>query len=96
MGIDLKEQKITQPLLCALEGADNEADIREKVTRIADNPELGREVLEFVKSRGGIEKSALKVDQFIQKAIGQLDFLPEGTAKDRLVTIARFVGERGR
>ena len=52
--------------------------------------------LEFVKSRGGIEKSALKVDQFIQKAIGQLDFLPEGTAKDRLVTIARFVGERGR
>lgn len=96
VGIDLKEQKITQPLLCALEGADNEADIREKVTRIADNPELGREVLEFVKSRGGIEKSALKVDQFIQKAIGELDFLPEGTAKDRLVTIARFVGERGR
>ncbi len=96
VGIDLKEQKITQPLLCALEGADNEADIREKVTRIADNPELGREVLEFVKSRGGIEKSALKVDQFIQKAIGQLDFLPEGTAKDRLVIIARFVGERGK
>ena len=80
----------------ALEGADNEADIRGKVTRIADNPELGHEVLEFVKSRGGIEKSALKVDQFIQKAIGQLDFLPEGTAKDRLVTIARFVGERGK
>ena len=41
VGIDLKEQKITQPLLCALEGADNEADIREKVTRIADNPEPG-------------------------------------------------------
>ena len=88
--------EFARPLLCALEGADNEADIREKVTRIADNPELGHEVLEFVKSRGGIEKSALKVDQFIQKAIGQLDFLPEGTAKDRLVTIARFVGERGR
>ena len=28
VGIDLKEQKITQPLLCALEGADNEADKR--------------------------------------------------------------------
>lgn len=96
VGIDLKEQKITQPLLSALEGADNEADIRGKVVRIADNPELGREVLEFVRSRGGIEKSALKVDEFIGKAIGQLDFLPEGPAKDRLVTIARYVGERGK
>ncbi len=96
VGIDLKEQKITQPLLCALEGADNEADIRGKVVRIADNPELGREVLEFVRSRGGIEKSALKVDEFIGKAIGELDFLPEGPAKDRLVTIARYVGERGK
>ena len=96
VGIDLKEQKITQPLLSALEGADNEADIRGKVVRIADNPELGREVLEFVRSRGGIEKSALKVDEFIGKAIGELDFLPEGPAKDRLVTIARYVGERGK
>lgn len=96
VGIDLKEQKITQPLLSALEGADNEADIRGKVTRIADNPELGREVLEFVRSRGGIEKSAIKVDEFIGRAIGELDFLPEGPAKDRLVTIARYVGERGK
>lgn len=96
VGIDLKEQKITQPLLCALEGAENEADIRDKVTRIADNPALAGEVLSFVKDRGGIEKSALKVDEFIQKAIGQLDFLPESAAKDRLVTIARYVGERGK
>ena len=96
VGIDLKEQKITQPLLCALEGAENEAGIRGMVVRIADSPDLGREVLEFVRSRGGIEKSASKVDEFIQKAIGRLDFLPEGPARDRLVAIARYVGERGK
>ena len=96
VGIDLKEQKITQPLLCALEGAENEAGIRGMVVRIADSPELGREVLEFVRSRGGIEKSASKVDEFIQKAIGRLDFLPEGHARDRLGAIARYVGERGK
>lgn len=96
VGIDLKEQKITQPLLCALEGAPEAEDIRSKVTRIADNPELGREVLEFVRRRGGIEKSALKVDEFIGRAIGMLDFLPEGPAKKRLVTIAKYVGERGK
>lgn len=96
VGIDLKEQKITQPLLCALEGAENEADIRDKVTRIADNPALAGEVLSFVKDRGGIEKSAVKVDEHIEKAIGLLGFLPEGPAKDRLVTIARYVGERGK
>ncbi|MBQ9410281.1 MAG: polyprenyl synthetase family protein [Bacteroidales bacterium] len=96
VGIDLLEQKITQPLLCALEGAPEQADIRSKVTRIADNPELAGDVLAFVKARGGIEKSALKVDEFIEKAIDKLDFLPEGPAKKRLVTIARYVGERGK
>ena len=96
VGIDLKEQKITQPLLSALEGAENEADIRDKVVRIADSPELCREVLEFVKSRRKKKKSALKVDHFIEMAIGQLDFLPEGPARNRLVTIARYVGERGK
>lgn len=96
VGIDLKEQKITQPLLCALEGAEDEARIRGMVVRIADNPALAGDVLAFVKSRGGIEKSALKVDEFIGKAMGQLDFLPEGPAKDRLIRIARYVGERGK
>ena len=96
VGIDLKEQKITQPLLCALDGDPEEADIRNKVIRIADNPELGNEVLDFVKSRGGIKKSALKVDEFIQKALDKLGFLKDGPAKERLVSIARFVGDRGK
>lgn len=98
VGIDLKEQKITQPLLCALESASKEEaeDIRHKVTVIAEHPELAKDVQDFVKSRGGIEKSALKVDEFIEKAIAQLDFLPAGEPKDRLIAIAKYVGERGK
>lgn len=94
VGIDLKEQKITQPLLCALEGAPEEAEIRSMVTRISDNPELGHAVREFVIRRGGVDKAALKVDEFIGRAVSCLVFLPEGPAKDRLLKIARFVGDR--
>ncbi|MBR1887126.1 MAG: polyprenyl synthetase family protein [Bacteroidales bacterium] len=94
VGIDLKEQKITQPLLCALDGAPEEAEIRGMVTRISDNPELGHAVRDFVISRGGVDKAALKVDEFIGRAVSCLDFLPEGPAKDRLLKIARFVGDR--
>ena len=94
VGIDLKEQKITQPLLCALEGAPEEAEIRGMVTRISDNPELGHAVRDFVIRRGGVEKAALKVDEFIGRAVSCLDFLPEGAARDRLLKIARFVGDR--
>lgn len=94
VGIDLKEQKITQPLLCALDGAPEEAEIRGMVTRISDNPELGHAVRDFVIRRGGVDKAALKVDEFIGRAVSCLDFLPEGPARDRLLKIARFVGDR--
>ena len=50
VGIDLKEQKITQPLLCALEKASSEevAEIRGMVKSIQDNPALAADVRAFV------------------------------------------------
>lgn len=96
VGIDLKEQKITQPLLCALEGlAPEEASvIREKVTRIADQPELAREVRAFVHARDGVQKATEVMESFIQKAIDCLSCLDESASKQYLKQLALFVGER--
>lgn len=98
VGIDLREQKITQPLLSALAevNADQAARIRGKVTRIAEHPELEQEVRDFVLSHGGVEKCAMKVDEYIDKAIAILDFLPDGEPKARLIKMARHVGDRGK
>jgi len=95
VGIDLQEQKITQPLLCALEAAPSEAPaIREKVARIHGNPAYADEVRAFVKAHGGIAGAAEKQDFYIDRAISCLRTLPESEEKSYLAKLARFVGER--
>lgn len=90
VGIDLKEQKITLPLLGALEGAPEAEEIRTKVRDIHKHPEYYEEVRDFVWARGGIEYASARLDEFIGKAISALDAFPEGQAKDYLKQLAEY------
>jgi octaprenyl-diphosphate synthase len=96
VGIDLKEQKITQPLLCALEtvSAEEQKRIRGLVARIADDPTLAAIVSAFVKAQDGISLAIAKMEQHIQKAISLLDILPDSKDKDYLKKLALIVGQR--
>ena len=96
VGIDLQEQKITQPLLCALEaaGADEAARIRGMVREIPDHPEYADEIRAFVKAQKGIEKAAAVMDSYVEKAISCLEILPDSKEKLYLTKLARFVGQR--
>ena len=96
VGIDLKEQKITQPLLCALETVpvEEQQRIRGLVTRISDNPSLADEVTAFVKARDGISRAIARMEQHIGKAVSILDILPESRDKDYLRKLALLVGRR--
>ena len=96
VGIDLREQKITQPLLCALEDATPEeaARIRSMVSRIDGNPALEEPVRRFVRERDGVRKASACLDSWVEKAIGCLDVLPESREKDCLVQLTRFVASR--
>lgn len=98
VGIDLQEQKITQPLLCALEAVPEAeaADIRRKVVRILDHPELAADVRAFVLSRGGVEQACRKLDGYTERALACLEVLPDSREKGYLVQLARYVGERTR
>lgn len=98
VGIDLKEQKITQPLLCALETVDarEQQRIRGLVARIADNPSLTAEVKSFVLERNGVDLAQAKLDEFVAQSIRFLDCLPQSRDKDYLIRLARFVGQRNR
>lgn len=98
VGIDLQEQKITQPLLCALESASAEeaAAVRKKVVDILDHPELAGEVKDFVLSRDGVAQARKKLDGYIGLALSSLETLPESQERNYLVELARFVGERTR
>ena len=94
-GIDLREQKITLPLLCALDSAPEEAPaIRSLVARIADHPDLADNVRSFVLDHGGVEKAMTEMDKYIGEAIFCLEELPQSPEKSYLADLARFVGER--
>ncbi|MBP5333208.1 MAG: polyprenyl synthetase family protein [Bacteroidales bacterium] len=96
VGIDLLEQKITQPLLCALEKAtpDEAAAIRLKVRSVMDNPSLAAEVRAFVQDRDGVALAARKQDFYIEKAISHLVTLSDSPEKLYLAELARYVGSR--
>lgn len=90
LGIDLKEQKITLPLLCAMQDSPREAEIRAMIRDIHDHPEYCDIVREFVAERGGVEKAAARLDDFIGQAEHSLDVLPASQARAFLVELVRF------
>lgn len=90
LGIDLKEQKITLPLLCAMQGSPREAEIRGMIRDIHDHPEYCDEVRAFVVERGGVEMAAARLDGFIEQAARSLDVLPDSKARTFLVELVRF------
>jgi octaprenyl-diphosphate synthase len=96
LGIDLKEQKITLPLLCALDSVpeDAAAEIRALVRRISDEPALAEPVRQFVLEHGGVEKAGVEMDRYLDEAVFCLAELPETAEKSYLAELARFVGER--
>ena len=96
VGIDLKEQKITLPLLCALESvpAEEAAEIRALVGRISDEPALADRVQAFVLERKGVERAAADMEKYIDEAVSCLDELPPSAEKPYLAELARYVGER--
>lgn len=95
VGQDLQEQKITLPLLGALQAApEQEASVRRMVTQIGEHPEYQAEIVEFVKTRGGMDYAVARLDEYVDKAIAALDVLPQGEDRQALADLARFVSER--
>ena len=96
VGIDLQEQKITLPLLCALDtvSEDEASTVRSLVGQISDMPDLAVRVRNFVQERGGVQLAVKEMEKYIAEAVFCLEELPETEEKSYLAKIARFVGER--
>ena len=92
VGVDLKERKITLPLLGALEGASRQeaTRIREMVREVPSHPEYCEQIRRFVADRGGIEFAVGRLEGWVERAVAALDAFPEGTARQALTDIARY------
>ena len=95
-GTDLREQKVTLPLLGALSRvAPSEAlEVRRRVSALGDNPSDVGGVRDFVLENGGLEYSEQVLGQYIGKAVAALSKLPPTKAREDLAQIAAFIGDR--
>ena len=87
VGVDLKEGKITLPLLGALKsvGKEDEDRVRGMVALIGSCPENNMAVRDFASAR---------LEEFVLKAKTALEKLPDSEEKDYLSKIAAFTARR--
>lgn len=95
-GIDIKERKMTLPLIYAL----NNSSWLEKrwmintVKNHNTNPDRVRELIEQVKEKGGIAYTEQKMLEYKSKAFAILDELPENEAREGLRDLVNYITER--
>ena len=90
VGQDLLEQKITLPLLGALQGSPREAEIRALVREIPSHPEHCERIRRFVAERDGVGFAARLLSEWVERAVRALDAFPDSPAREYLAVIARF------
>ncbi|PWK21036.1 octaprenyl-diphosphate synthase [Xanthomarina spongicola] len=95
-GIDIKEQKMTLPLIYVLNQADKK-DKRWLINSIKNkNRDKKRvsEVISYVKQNGGLDYAVSKMKEFQEEALQILQIYPESTYKTSLVLMVNYVIDR--
>ena len=95
-GIDIKEQKMTLPLIHTL----NTCSSKEKkwlinsIKKYNKDKKRVKEVIAFVKDNGGIEYTTIKMHDYKNKALAILENYPTSPYKDSLLQMIDYVVER--
>lgn len=95
-GIDIKEQKMTLPLIYTLNNcsAKEKAWIINSVKKYNRDKVRVKEVISFVKNHGGIEYTTSKMNEYKNKALAILEQFPDSAYKNSLKTMIDYVVER--
>jgi octaprenyl-diphosphate synthase len=95
-GIDIKEQKMTLPLIYALNNTDKST--KRAIIRVVKNnnndPKKVAEVIEFVNKSGGIQYATQKMNDYKEEALKMLNVFPETEYKKSLIDLVNFTVER--
>jgi len=96
LGIDIKEKKLTLPLIFALKNASD--GVRKSMINLvknhSENPSKVAEVIKFVKESGGMEYAKNAMIKYREEAFKLLEDFPESSFRQSLEDLVTFVTER--
>lgn len=95
-GIDIKEQKMTLPLIYTLNNCSKKEKswIINTVKKYNKDKKRVKEVISFVKENGGIEYTISQMNDYKSKALSILEDYPESPYKTSLLQMIEYVVER--
>lgn len=96
LGIDIKEKKLTLPVIYALRQASR-SDRNQMINNIRrrhDNPEKVKEVIQFVRSSGGIEYAQEKMLAYRKEALELLYTFPDSPSRQSLEDLIYYATDR--
>ncbi|WP_040879612.1 polyprenyl synthetase family protein [Galbibacter orientalis] len=95
-GIDIKEQKMTLPLIYSLNNATKEDKkwLINSVKKYNKDKKRVQEVIAFVKEKGGLQYAEEKMISFQKEALLLLSNFPDSVYKDSLELMVNYVIER--
>ncbi len=98
LGIDIKEKKMTLPLIYALQNTTR--SLRKQMIKTIKNesekPAKVKEVIDFVKSTGGIAYANQRMQEFAQEARAILSQFPDSEYRTSLGNLLNYTIERNK
>jgi len=91
-GNDIKEKKITLPLLYVLNNCESgeRSRILRLIKRKNKNQAKVKELVDLVVSRGGLEYAAKMMNEFREKAIARIMEFPESESRTALIELVDY------
>ncbi len=98
LGIDIKEKKMTLPLIYALQKAGywDKRRVINIVKNNSNDPKKVNEVIAFVKDSGGIEYATEAMQRYVDEAQTILQTFPESTYRTSLEQLVQYTIERSK
>ncbi|MCJ0741274.1 polyprenyl synthetase family protein [Pedobacter montanisoli] len=96
LGIDIKEKKVTLPLIYALNRSTRteRKHIINLIKNHQDDPKKIQEVIDFVNSKDGVHYANQKMLEYQQEAFEILNQFPDSDARTGLEQLVRYTTER--
>ncbi|HZY78658.1 MAG TPA: polyprenyl synthetase family protein [Cyclobacteriaceae bacterium] len=96
LGIDIKEKKMTLPLIYSLSRSSwlEKRRITNIVRNESEKPGKVKEVIDYVKAKGGIEYAKQAMQRYFQQSMQMIEELPESQYRTSLGQLVQFTIER--